>query len=91
MSELLEEYYTYINKLTLIKSIYGLVQSALFLFKEYIKKMTQKARLNQWNTDTCILYIVNELGTAIVIIYIYYTLEIGYKTPSMDTIECIKK
>ena len=91
MTEVLEEDYTYEDILTPIKSIYGIVQAERCWFKEYIKKMTQKAVFKQCNTDPCILYIVNELGTAIFIIYVDDTLEIGVKPVLIDTIECIKK
>ena len=53
--------------------------------------MTQKAGFKHCRTDTCILYRVNKLGTAIVILYVDATYEIGYKPALMDKIECIKK
>ena len=77
--------------LTLIKYIYGTVQVARCWFKEYIKTITLKVWFKQYKTDPCLLYIVNELRTAIVILYVDDTLEIGYKPSLMDTIECIKK
>ena len=74
-----------------VKSIYGIVQAERFWFKEYINAMTQKAVFKQCNTDPCILYRVNELRTAIFIVYIDDTLEIGVRPALIDTIECIKK
>ena len=72
--------------MTLIKYIYGLVQAERFWFKEYIKIMTLKAWFKQCKTCPCILYRVNELGTAIVIVYVDDTAIIGYKPEFMDTI-----
>ena len=86
MAEVIEEYYTYEDILTLIKSIYCLVQVESFWFKEYTNKMTLKAGFKQCKTDPCLLYRVNELGTGLVIIYIFDTLAIGYKPSLMDTI-----
>ena len=54
MSEVLEEYYTYIYTLTLIKYIYVLVQAAQCWFKEYTKTMNPKAGFKQCKTQTCI-------------------------------------
>ena len=48
-----------------IKYIYGIVQVESFWFKEYINTMTPKEAFKKCNTDPCILYRVNELGTAI--------------------------
>ena len=62
-----------------------------FWFKEYIKTMTLKAGLKKCKTYHCVLYGVNELGTLIIIVYIYYTLEIEDKKEFVDTIKCIKK
>ena len=42
--------------------------------------MNLKVGLKQCNTDTCLLYIVNKIGTTIIIVYIYDTLSIGYKS-----------
>ena len=42
MVEVLEEYETYKYILILTKSIYGLIQSVRFWFKEYIKTTTLK-------------------------------------------------
>ena len=81
--------YKYI--LTLIKYIYSLVEAARYCFKGYINTMTLKAGFKQWKTDPCILWRVNKLETVIVIVYVYDTLEIGYKPALMDTIECINK
>ena len=77
--------------MTLIKSIYGLIQAARLWFKEYIKTMALKAGFKKCNTGPCLLYRVNELGTIIFIIYVDGTLEIGYKLALMNTIECIRK
>ena len=55
MEELFEEYYTYKGKLTKIKSIYILVKTSRFWFKEYINAMTLKAGFKQCKTDTCLL------------------------------------
>ena len=77
--------------MTIIKSTYGLLQSAHCCFNEYIKTITLKVGLNICKNDPCILYILNELGTEIVIVYVYDILEIGYKPAFMDMIECIKK
>ena len=71
MSEVLEEYYMYKDILTIIKSINDLVVSARFWFKEYIKTMTLKVGFKKCKTDPCLLYRVNKLGTAIVIVYKY--------------------
>ena len=65
--------------LTLIKSIHSLLQAACFCFKEYFKTMNIKAGFKQFKTYPCLLYIVNELGTVIFIVYIYDTLTIRYK------------
>ena len=91
MAEVLQENYTYEDILTLIKSIYGLVQAACRWFKEYTQTITLKVRFKQCNTDPCLLYRVNELGTETCIVYIDDTLVIGYKPVFMDKIECIKK
>ena len=53
--------------------------------------MIPKVGFKKTQTDPCLLYIVNELGTVIVIIYIDDTLVIGYKSELMDTIEFIQK
>ena len=53
--------------------------------------MTLKAWFKQCNNGPCILYIENELGTVIVIIYVYYKLEIVDKPEFMNFVECIKK
>ena len=45
--------------------------------------MTQKAGFKHCRTDTCILYRVNKLGTAIVILYVDEKLEIGDKPAPM--------
>ena len=55
VSEVLEEHYTYKYILTIIKSIYGIVQAAHFLFKEYINTMNLKVVLKQYKTGTCLL------------------------------------
>ena len=91
MIESTEEKYTYKYILTLIKSIYSLVQASNFRIKEYINTMTLKAGIKQWNTDTCILYGLYDIGTEIVIVYVNKTLEIWDKPEFMDTIELIKK
>ena len=46
--------------------------------------MTLKAGFKQCNTDPCLLYILNGLGTVIVIFYVDDTLEIGDKPVFMD-------
>ena len=89
MAEVIEEDYTYNEKLTLIKYIYSLVQAARLQLNEYIKTMTPKAGFKQCKTGPCLLYIVNR--TAIVTVYGDDTLEIGDKPALMDTIECTKK
>ena len=77
MSEVLEEYYTHEEILTLIKDIYGIVQEAYFWFKEYINTMTQNAGFKQCKNDPYLLYRVNELRTVIVIVNVNETLSIG--------------
>ena len=91
IAEVLEKYYNYEDILTLIKSVYDLIQVARCWFKEYTNKTTLKAEFKQCKTYPSLLYRVNEIGTSIVILYIYKTLEIGYKPELVDTIECIKK
>ena len=81
----------YEDILTLVKFIYIIIQEAHWWFKEYINAMTLVARFKPINTDLCILYKANELGTAIVVAYADDTLAIGDKPELMDTIECIKK
>ena len=78
--------YEYI--LTLIKYIYGLLQSARCCVKEYIKTITPKVIFKKFKSNTCLLYMVNELGTEIFIVYVDDMLEIGDKTELMDKIEC---
>ena len=85
MEELFEEYYTYKGKLTKIKSIYILVKTSRLWFKEYINAMTLKAGFKQCKTDTCLLYIVNELSNLIVMVYIDDTLEIEGKPSFTNT------
>ena len=70
----------------LIKSIYGLVKAEYLWFKEYIKTMTLKAGFKKFKTGPCLLYILNELGTIIVIVYVDNTLEIGDKPAFMNKI-----
>ena len=70
MVGVIEVHYIYEYILTIITSTYGLVQEACFWFKEYIKTMTLKAVFKKCNTDTYLLYILNELRTTIVIIYV---------------------
>ena len=53
--------------------------------------MTLKLGFEKLKTDNCLLYRVNELGTVIVIVHIYGTLEIGEKPASSNTIERTKK
>ena len=60
--------------MTLIRSIYSLIQAVHCWFKEYTKTMNLKVGFKQWNTYTCILYRVNEIGTIIFIVYIDDTL-----------------
>ena len=45
----------------------------------------------KYKTDTCILYLLNEIKTVIVTIYIYDTLDVGDRKSLMDTIEFIIK
>ena len=73
--------------MTLIKYIYGLLQAAHFWFKEYIKTMTPKSGFKQFKTDPCILYRVNELGTAILTVYVNGKLAIRDKSELIDIIE----
>ena len=75
----------------LIKSIYGRLQGAYFWFKGYINTTTLKAVFKQWKNDPCLLYRVNEFMTIITIVYVDYTLPIGYESLLMDTIELINK
>ena len=49
--------------------------------------MNIKAGFRQCKTGTCLLYRVNELGTEIVIVYVYGTLKIRDKTTLIDIIE----
>ena len=86
MVEVLEEGYKYEDILTLIKYIYSIVQAECRWFKEYIKTMNQKAGLEKCKTDPCLLYRVNELGTAIVIVYVDDILAKGEKSALKDTI-----
>ena len=80
MEEVLEEYYTYKDILTLIKYIYGLVQTARCWFKEYTKTMTPKVGFKQCKTYPCILS------------YMWIKLwQIRDKPALMKTIECINK
>ena len=81
----------YEDILTVIKSIFGLLQAEKVWFKECIMTMNLKEWLKKWKTDTCCLYRVNNHRTTIVIVYVYYMLEIGDKPALMDTIQCIKK
>ena len=81
----------YKDILTLINPIYSLVQALTCWFKEYTNTMTVKAGFKQFNTYLCLLYRVNELGTAIIMVYVYDTLEIKDKPELIDTIEFIKK
>ena len=74
MSWVIEWQYVYGDILTLIKSILFLVQVDCFWFKEYTKTMTIKAVFKKSITDPSILYILNELGTLIFIIYVDDTL-----------------
>ena len=53
--------------------------------------MTLKAGLKKYKDDPFIFYRVNELGTVVSVVYVYDTLEIGYKPESMNTIKCINK
>ena len=88
---LIEEYYTYEYILTLIKYIYELIQEARFWFKEYIETTTLKAGFKQWETDPCLLYMLNEIGTLIAIVYVDETLTIRDKPELVYFIEFIKK
>ena len=81
----------YVDILTLLNSIYGVVKSSPCYFKEYINTMTFKAVFNQRTTYYCSLYIVNDLGTVIITVYINDTMEIGDKPELINKIECIKK
>ena len=53
--------------------------------------MTLKEGFKQYNTDPCLLYIVTELGTVIVTVYVDDTLATRYTTELMNTISCINK
>ena len=77
--------------LTLIKYTYGLLQVERCQFKEYIKAMILRAGFKQCNTDPCQLYILNKLGTVIVIVYVDDMLTIKDKLALINMIECIKK
>ena len=87
MAEILEEHYIYNDMLTLIKHIYVILQATCCQFKKYINTMNIKAGFRQCKTGTCLLYRVNELGTEIVIVYVYGTLKIRDKTTLIDIIE----
>ena len=63
MSEVLEEHFMQKYIFSPIKCVYGLVQALCCWFKEYINTMTLKAVFNQCNTNTCLLYRVDELRT----------------------------
>ena len=71
MAEVLGEKYMYEYILTFNKSICGIIQESHLWFKEYIKTMTLRAGFKQCRNNPFILYRLNELGTLIVIIYIY--------------------
>ena len=53
--------------------------------------MALKVGFKLCKTDNCIFYRVNELGTAIVIVYVDDTLSILYKKTLTDMIEYINK
>ena len=53
--------------------------------------MNLNTGFKQCKSDTYLLYIVNELVTSVVIIYIYYTLSIGDGTELLDSLEYTKK
>ena len=91
MVEVLEETYTYKDILTLIKSIYSILQEETCWFKEYIKTMNLKEGFKYCKTYPCILYRVNKLRAFTVTVSIYHTLSIGDKPTLMDAIECTKK
>ena len=91
MAEALEEEYTYDYKLALIKCIYCLIHTYHHCFKLYINNMNLNTVFKQCKSDTYLLYIVNELVTSVVIIYIYYTLSIGDEPELLDRLEYTNK
>ena len=50
-----------------------------------------QGRIQKCKTGTCLLYRVNEIGTVIVIVYVYDTLSIRDKSELVNMIELIKK
>ena len=86
MEEVLEENYIYKYILTIIKSIYGLVQASLFWFNYYTNTMNLKVVFNKNKTDPCLLYRINELGPVIVNSYVHNMLSIRDKLAFMDTV-----
>ena len=61
MTELLEKHYMHNDILTLIKSMYGLVQSAYCWFKECINNIALMAVFGKCKTGTCLLLNQREL------------------------------
>ena len=56
MAKVFEEQYTYADILTLVKSIWGLLQAARSWLKEYINTIILKAIFKKCKTDPCLLY-----------------------------------
>ena len=91
MAEALEEEYTYDYKLALIKCIYCLIHTYHNWFKQYINNLNLNTGFKQCKSDTYLLYMVNELVTSVVIIYVYYTLSNGDGTELLCRLEYTKK
>ena len=53
--------------------------------------MNLNTGFKQCNSDIYLLYIVNELGTDVFSIYVYYTLSIGDELELLDRLEYTKK
>ena len=68
--EVLETCFTENDILKLIRFIYVIVKAACCWFKEYIKTMIIKVGFNKCNNYPCLLYIVNVIGAATVIVYL---------------------
>ena len=86
-----EEHYTYKYILALIELIYSIIQASRLWFNEYTKTVTFNPVFKKCKTDLCLLYLVHELGTVIVIVYVYSMLVIVDIPSLLNTIECIKK
>ena len=74
MEKLIEEYDMHNNKLAPIKCIYGLIPNAHSQVKKYIKYINLNLRFNKWKTDPCLLLIVKQIWTDIIIVYVEFIL-----------------